>query len=111
MNKQQASVNVFVPTLEDKKLVESFINDVLPIPVTWNDLMPVVEKIKETKFGISFQMSFDIGLSIVCVYDHDNEFQICQVRYSTSEKTAIETTWLCVIEFITWYNNTQTKKQ
>lgn len=70
----------------------------------WRLLMPVVEKIINIKHGITFQTSFSTSLSIVSVYDYDNEYQICQERFSTSINSQIETMFIAVISFIHWYH-------
>lgn len=64
--------------------------------LSWDALMPVVEKIKKK---YSFQMAFSKNLSIVSVYDYDAEYQICQERGASP----IETTRDCIVKFIQWY--------
>lgn len=60
--------NTVMPTLEEKVLIEDFIGLKLPIYLTWNDLMPVVDKVRELSTapnhpnGVTEQRIFDFSI-------------------------------------------------
>ena len=62
----------------------------------WNDLMPVVEKIRQMHNVIAFEICFSLGISVKVRYN--DKWHIYE------SDNALEVVWLAVIAFIKWYN-------
>lgn len=84
-------------------LVEEFMNcpqGHLSEFVTWNDVMPVVEKINATKLKDN---EFPASVTIYRTTCHINDDM--DVIFETSGKDRlIECVWIAVVRFIEWYN-------
>ena len=89
--------------IKDRKLLKSieifmgytvgFISD----KFTWNDIMPVIEKIeKDTQTNIMI-----VGRFVQLVIWNERGLNILHSK-TFEEKTKIESAWLAVVEFIKW---------
>lgn len=79
---------------------------------SWDWLMPVVEKIQEIKLPIPSMVEVSVKISkgecriFKGEWNDGLEGFINRISYSGNKKqyTTIEATYLCVVEFIDWYN-------
>lgn len=70
---------------------------------SWNDLMPVVEKIEKEGFEVHIHSD---GCYLKRWFYKGNVPDIGAVR-----ETKIEAVWNTCVQFIIWYNNSQNKQQ
>lgn len=88
--------------LTENGLAWDYINN--PIPsyhTSWDELMPVVEKINDTE-----RYEVCIGDSHCHITDIENDnYKVRALTLSLQGKTTIEATHLAVVEFIKWYND------
>ena len=95
------------------KLVEVFMgyaDGYLSEIITWNDVMPVIEKIEKmgyktvlAEWGYKYYQNIITGVGIIKeTIDNPSKFM-------GQSDSKIEAVWLAVVEFIKWYNK-QTKK-
>lgn len=86
-------------TKEERELVESFMgytDGYLSQWVDWNDLMKIVEKIREFNCVIAFEICFSLGVIVKVRYN--DKWHI----YEGNE--AIEIVYSAVLDFVKWYN-------
>ena len=101
MNKEQEleSNRLIIKDRTQLSLVENFMDyadGYLSEIITWNDIMPVVDKIE------SLDCTLEVRIFRNCakvVPDQFHKFLIPSI-----ETTKIEAVWIVVIRFINWYN-------
>ncbi len=68
--------------------------------LSWDWLMPVVEKIESLLFPNDNWINVSIGASKHCtIFDSNGEI----IEFTGEEETKILSTWYAVVEFIKWY--------
>lgn len=90
-------------SVEERKLLKVFTGkSFIPQHITWNDLMPVVEKIEYKGYSVIIQQR-------TCYIQSHDTMSI----HSTAQffDTKIETVWAAVIGFINWYNSLTSKNE
>jgi hypothetical protein len=85
-----------------REIVEVFMgyaDGYLPETISWNDVMPVVEKIYLSGAG-SYTISYGC---MTITGEHEQPPNIFK-----SENTTIKAVWFAIVDFIQWYNQNKT---
>lgn len=106
-------------SIEERDLVSDFMygmKGIFPSLVTWNDLMPVVEKICKTDSKYRFDLDICVDLSEVRFYEeitqkHDTGRDFEMVANTVKVDNPIEATWSAVVQFINWYKTNSKTSQ
>ena len=94
-------------SIEERDLVSNFafgMEGIFPSLVTWNDLMPVVEKIRDLGHTVKIQANIGNSCDIVIYIGQENK--PITVNEWNNRIELIECVWQAVIKFIQWYNST-----
>lgn len=106
----------FIPLIEEKQLIENYFGNVLPLPITWNYIMPIVEKIGNYHYPKYYGKSLipkDAGKWDDCAYPRTFGMRDAEgnymVRFNASALfkgvTLIEATWNAIVDFVKWVNS------
>ena len=109
---------IIIKDRELLKLIEVFMgyaDGYLSEIITWNDLMPVVERICKTDMKYMFDFNICVDLTEVRISEETTlpnesgrDFEM--IANTVKVNNPLEAVWLAVVEFIKWYNEYRTFK-
>jgi len=89
----------YIPYLVHSEKSEPFFIDSLQYEMSWDWLIPIIDKIRNTPKVIAFEISFSLGVIVKTYYNDKWHF------YESND--IIEAPYVAIIDYIKWYNNEQ----
>ncbi len=70
---------------------------------SWDWLMPVIEKIEQTKYT-DYSFNYNITGDGICISKFDDGSGVIHSVSNKWGESKLDASWKCVVEFIKWYN-------